>query len=387
MRSFRSTVLCFASLFPMTAAIQNADAQDAGTLVTQQWSSVSSSGKLRAAILPPFGGQYQQGSPVQVNIIGQDGNVVLGASDEASETDLLFESIQPGTYTLVATGPELVAIYAMHVVEDAEATSGLPMLVAPAALPIEVVRKAASRYLPMEVNFASVFTPTSGTKMLQTQTDSPNSLVKLAANQVSGQLFRAGADRQGLIKAGVNNVLVYQGNALVAQVVSEETGAFRVDGLTPGPYSIIIAGPDGLAVTGFEVVEAGTSTASLGIADDQHLVSMKAAVNHSVFAVQLAPVGLNSPALDKLFDDSVPGPANVAASGPPVAGVPAAQVPGGGAGGSFGGGGGGGGGGLGGGGGIGPIVGLSVVGAAIAIAASDDDDTLVPPPIASPSTP
>ncbi|WP_143544016.1 hypothetical protein [Rhodopirellula sp. MGV] len=363
-----------------------------GELTAQQWSPIgsdnASSTTFRAAILPPPGSNDKTGSQVRVAVTSLDGTVIDGHPSRSSGTDLEFDAVAPGTYSLVATGPGLVAIYAVHLVGGPSSSPAEPLLVSPAHLSLETVQKAVSRYLPLDVSFPTTFATADGKQVLNESKLPGASLIRVSGSQLQGQLYRAGYKGNGFTKAGQNNVLVYSGLDQIAQVVSRADGTFTLDDLLPGPYSIIIAGPDGLAVTGFEVVGDHTTTAQVNAAD-QHFVTQVESVVHTRFAIQLAPVGLESPALDIVFDPSRSGMLGGAGLTSPISGVPANQLSamGGGAGGAGPIGGGGGGGSLGAGAGIGPVIGLGAVGAAIAVAASDDDDNLEPPAIASPTTP
>ncbi|WP_230773692.1 collagen binding domain-containing protein [Roseiconus lacunae] len=384
MRSIRQGILrlerfCVAALCAATLAPSTSVAQPTGSLITQQWKSVGDSGVLRAGILPPSGVVTERGGRVSVAVTGADGTVITGVPSKESASELLFSGVRPGTYSLVAAGPNLVALYAVHFVAEPTSKTNRPLLVAPANLDVAIVRAAATRYLPDEVDFAAVFAASVGSQIVKQQEIAEDQIprIRLSGDLLKGQAYRAGVAGNDMIPAGANNVLVYQNQTLVKQLVSQTNGSFEIDALPPGAYSIIIAGPDGMAVTGFEIAENRLTTAQFTEDSAIHYVTQPVGDPQSTFAVQLAPVGTQSPAVEMLFN--APGTAQQNAA---VTGVPADQLQG-----MSGGGGGGGGGALGGGAGLGPILGLGGIGAAAAIASSDDDDTLVPPPIASPITP
>ena len=372
-------------------------AQDAELLVTEQWNSVDATGGLRAMILKPFGGESTEGGDARVSLVTANGSVIAAEPDLNSQTALMFSGVPAGTHTLVARGPGMVAVYAVHIVEGVAQRPGETLHISPANLDLATVRTTASRYLPAKASFEPSFDVTAGEAVMKTARRDRLTRIQQDGAGFKGRVYRAGMDGNSLAAGGENNVLIYQDGELVTLAVTDTDGAFKIDQLVPGSYAILIAGPDGFAVTGFELVDENDPGIDAIEIDSvkakspgQTFVAAQVPPTQPEFQIQLAAIGLQSPAFDLLMSsgssgDSDAQPSDVSPEEPiglpltevsPMSGAPVGA-----------GGGGIGGGGVGGGGGLGGVAALGVIGAGIAIATSDDDGAIVTPSIASPATP
>ena len=365
-----------------------AHAQEQGKqLLIKQWVSPNAEGRIDVGIVAP-GLAVDTLSPgdIRVSLVSQDGTIYRAQPAADSAIELSLAGVPSGVYSLVARGPNLIASYAVHVVDNADvpAGPGANMLaVGVAEMRINKLRNAIIRYMPTSVSFTAEFDNASGQQIMGALAEDQTFRVAQTTGGISGRIFRAGLDGASMGGAEKTNILIYQNRELLGQTVTEEDGSFVIDTLAPGPYSLIAIGPDGFAVVGFTLV--GELVAQNDDANGR-LVSMKQATMQPQFELQLAPAGLESVTVDELLNDPPP-PVNA----PPAPGVPAElagmQSPVGGGPGSVGGGGGYGGGGPGGGGGLGGVLGLTGAALGIAAIASDDDDGFDPPPVISPISP
>ncbi|PAY20609.1 hypothetical protein CKO51_05160 [Rhodopirellula sp. SM50] len=375
----------------LTSSFARADG-DGQHLVVQQWVAASPEGRIDAVIVAPDvpADTLQPGS-VNVTLVSQDGAIYRAQPSAESNVQYSFVGVPAGVYTLVTRGPNLAACYAIHVVEsqDVALDPRHPRLeIGVAPLRINKVRNAVIRYMPSTIPFVADFRGADGPKAMSALHASGTLRVAQSAGGLRGRIYRAGSTQTQLIGAAETNVLLYQNRELISQAITGEDGTFSIDSLPPGAYSLIAIGPDGIGVVGFQLVEEVLARRNSSGGDGSRLVTLQEPTFQPQLELQLAPSGLESPAIDELIQDEVPQPETLP---PGEAGLPvepgAMQGPPGGSVAGGGGGGGGGGGSLGGRGSLLPVLGFAAAGAAVAASSSDDDDAFAAPPVTSPITP
>ena len=263
-------------------------------------------------------------------------------------------------------------------------------------------RLALIRYLPAGVRTPPQFLSGVDLGGLAGKLGSPGNSIRIAQTNggLVGRLYLAGADAANLQGAAMSNVFIMKDGDQVDRALTDQTGAFVVDDLSPGLYSMLAIGPGGVGLIGFELTsETFEQTAARHQRDGEQLVS-KLEEASAELSMQLAPVPEAVESLDGMTDgavevaesldgiplalDSFEEPVFDACCTPLCGGgmLGGGSMGGGGGGGSIGGGGGGGGLGGGGLGGVGALVGI----AALAAVGSDDNAVFIPRP-ASPVLP
>ena len=349
----------------------------------QQWVVLDGNQQFRGRLVTP--GWEGEAMPVvgaTVMVTGAD-NVVHPA-DGVTNTigEFVVSGLQPGVYTLFATGPKTVACKALHVLDASAAQpSNEALTISAAKISRERFLSAVSRYLIRSIGRSIPLSVDHAKRMSDEYVPGFGYRVVQSDGGLAGRVLGAGSTG-----APMMNVLVYRGGSMVAKTTTDESGRFYVPDLPPASYGFAVMGPEGMAILGIELLRepSGLDLTQSG----EQPVFVRAQVGAEI-AIQLAPIAQDSPEIEEL------GPANDASAptAPALGGgltppgtPPIPPVTGGGgiAGGGFSGSGSGGMGG-GGRGGLGIIAAGGI--AAAAIAAEDDDDTSLTPPPASPATP
>ncbi|MCS7470843.1 hypothetical protein NZK35_29670 [Stieleria sp. ICT_E10.1] len=390
MRSSPLTLaLALTSLF-LTSSIVRADG-DGQHLLVQQWVAASPEGRIDAVIVAPdVPADTLQAGSVKVALVSQDGAIYRAQRSAESNVEYSFVGVPAGVYTLVTRGPNLAACYAIHVVESQDEALDPHhhrLEIGTAPMRINKVRNAVIRYMPSTIPFVADFGGADGLKAMSALHASGTLRVAQTAGGLRGRIYRAGSTQSQLTGAAETNVLLYQNRELISQAITGEDGTFSIDTLPPGSYSLIAIGPDGIGVVGFQLVEEVLARRGSSDGDGSRLVALQSSTSQPQLELQLAPSGLESPAIDELIQDEVsqpetlpPGEAGLPVEPGAMQGPPGGSVAGGG-------GGGGGGGSLGGRGSLLPVLGFAAAGAAVAASSSDDDDAFAAPPVTSPITP
>ncbi|QEF99512.1 hypothetical protein Mal15_35770 [Stieleria maiorica] len=379
-------ILVLATLV-LTDAVASAEG-DGQHLVVQQWVAADAEGRLDAVIVAPdVEADSLPAGSIRIALVSQEGAIYRAQPSAESNFKYSFVGVPDGVYTLVTRGPNLVACYAVHVVaagdQKIEARHH-QMEIAAASLRVNKVRNSVIRYMPSTIPFVAEFDGSHGAKMMTELRADHTYRVAQTASGMAGRIYRAGAADAQLNGAAGTNVLLYQNRELIGQAITEVDGSFSIDSLPPGFYSVIAIGPDGIGVLGFQLVE-DVLASSEPAGDGRRLVAVQEPMFQPQFELQLAPSGLESPAIEELIEDE-PQQAELVPPGEPGLPVEAASMEGAPVGGG-GAGGGGAGGGVGGRGSLVPVLGFAAAGAAFAASSSDDDDAFSTPPVTSPITP
>ncbi len=380
MKSMLFAALAALILVPSSKADEALIAVDApleNSMIGTQWVQADATGMIAGTIatgVDPVNGQVslaRTGSKTIVAQVDSTGHFSLPAPE-------------PGVYTLMYQAESSFAAFALQIVGADSGNSVQNSIVVSAASlsPLRALSTIA-RYQPIRVTgqaelgkVADLALPSGNVKTGRYQ------VVQSDLGGLNGRLLRAGASKGSLWPAVNANVMIIQGDEIVAQAVTTEEGTFEIKTLPVGTYNLIASGDSGFAVVGFELIGDEPVARGKAGASDIQFVSTTVQPPASGFEAMMAP-----PSTDVMGFAGPPATSDED-QGAPVAFDPMGG-PGAGAGGGFGGGGGGfggggaGGGGIGGGGGLG----LAAAGGIIAaIIASDNNDDLVPTP-ASPAIP
>ena len=329
-----------------------------------------------------------------VKLAGTAGQSLAGTSVtviDASGQAKKLEADSTGIATLENASPGLVAV----VIGSEQGHSALPVAIreseevaaadAPVA-PAPTVKLPLVQLPPLDVmKYASSAVPSPGSSSfgdIDTDFVSTGSVnvandyrIRLSSDgRLTGQVMSL--VRNGLSSYDVagTNVMIFSGNAMVAQTVADAEGYFQINGVAEGVHGLVAVGPGGYAAFGFETYSPATiasSAASNGIT----LVSMAVQADGDVLPVVLVPPAMVEPmvvSLEQSYGPLLGGAGAVGGLGALGLAAPLAAAGGfgGGAGGAAAGGAGAGAGSLG---AIG-LLGAAIPAAVIASEANDDDE-------------
>ncbi len=324
----------------------------------------------------PGGSSSDTASLAGVEVRLMSGGKLAGRAVTSEQGVFVFSDVRPGVYGLIARGTNAYAAIGIRVTENPVAADAEPESENQFSLDASVAMArdfATVRRLIME-NLPTESAPAeAGTDSGSTETRAYEDVVGAGepATSVAGHQLQL--NRDGSIEGVINplkspDVLVTAVRDLTVYFVMDNVvagssrvspdGSFVVAGLTPGLYTVLAVGRDGVLVVGVDVVGSFASTSTRNA---YRLTSINA-----VSQFVAAPVSLENYLPDD--DDDASPTANDTTTASSVA---PGGAPGGGGGGAAGGGGGGGGFG---GGGLGALLGAGAgAGVAAAIANNNDD--------------
>lgn len=400
MRSF-----LFTAALLVTATLASA-ADDGTQLTIEQWVSQDSHGDVSGRIvLPVAGAKISPVGGVQVVLTSQDGKLFRASSETNENGEFKVFGAPSGVYTLIARGERVFAACAFHVVPASESNlekRHQSAEIAVANIDFTDVKTSIIRYMPTNVAKNATFEPSPANKVMTSFVEENAFRVAQKNGGMTGRLFQAGLQGDRFKQAGLSNVFVYKNGQAVAQTVSRQDGTFEIESLSPGQYSLMTIGPDGLGITSFELVDESELVASTQNNNGESFVALQSGCCCCPqFEMQVAPCAASETIVSDVllsegeYIEGGMGGEIIADGGIPIdGGIVADPMAPGYGGGSFGGGGygggfgGGGGGGLGAG-GFGGIASLAGLGIGVAALASSDDDNAViqVPAPASPAVP
>lgn len=249
-----------------------------------------------------------------VKLAGTAGQSLAGTSVtviDASGQAKKLEADSTGIATLENASPGLVAV----VIGSEQGHSALPVAIreseevaaadAPVA-PAPTVKLPLVQLPPLDVmKYASSAVPSPGSSSfgdIDTDFVSTGSVnvandyrIRLSSDgRLTGQVMSL--VRNGLSSYDVagTNVMIFSGNAMVAQTVADAEGYFQINGVAEGVHGLVAVGPGGYAAFGFETYSPATiagSATSNGIT----LVSMAVQADGDVLPVVLVPPAMVEP--------------------------------------------------------------------------------------------
>lgn len=386
MRMFFGLVTCFALASVMLTSVSSAAEPELiaveklapNTIFGGQWVQPDAQGAVSGTVVSAAGNVADLSGKVELVVAGSA--AISAVVDTAGKFQ--FANLRPGVYSLVYSGNETFAAFALTVV-PANSSAGLGSSTVVPATSLNPQRTLATiaRYQPARI--PTLPAPAEELKPLIQGVAAPNlgnyRVARNADGGLSGQLIQSTVTDKGPLAASGMNVIVLQNDEVVAQVTSDFDGGFKTDALELGTYDLIISGGYGYAAVGFELVENQKKVTQTVAAGTETLVSLlqDGAVPTEILIQTSSTMPVPSGQTED--DDAIGTPIVDMGFAPMDAGF----APGGFGGGGAGGFGGGGGGGFGGGG----LGGLAAVGGIIAaLLANNDDDNFVPR-ITSPAVP
>jgi len=306
---------------------------------------------------------------------------------------VVFKAERPGVYAFISTGPlghiAFPVVIRLGSATEADIDAGDDVGVTPTiTLPIFTLNpgeasRAVSSFLPPS---QWALSDMDGSLVATGEVASTNNYrVSLSQDgRMEGQVVTLMQD--SLVRQNIegNNLLLYQNGELLARAISDSLGRFAFEGLQPGNYGIICAGPGGYGAFGFEAIMPTLSTSTKNGETFVTTMVQQTPVDGpfstgDVLPIVPIPLPLVS-GLSALFRSDGLLEEELLACG---CDIPCSPVPGcGSVGGGFGGGGAGGGMG-----GAGGLLGLAGLGIAAALAASDSNDRVITNPVPDPATP
>ena len=366
------------------AVIVSSSAVSAADVAGHQWVRPSEQGSIMGRVIVPRSEGISALRAAKVSLIDQHGKHVTNPVESDNTGRFTFTGVQPGVYTLMIRGENAFACCAMHVVDSSVAIDS-DFEIAAGEIDYSTVRNAMVRYLPPKVSQPVEFDPTANPLSSERAQTGETVRVSQFEGGLRGRLTRAGfAENLGAAEA---TVLVFKNGSEVARTVTDASGNFKIDELSPGSYSVLGSGKDGFGLMGLELVDPlAVDTARQDSGNAGKLVAQTPYLQDQ-FVMQVAPItGPIQVIEDRLIEERELGPVVPLDQGAGVVVDGGGYVTGGGGYVSGGGGGGGVGGGISGGGRLRRMLLLGGIGTAIALGA-DDDDTVVAPPVASPVNP
>jgi hypothetical protein len=104
-----------------------------------------------------------------------------------------------------------------------------------------------------------------------------------------GQVYGAGATDNLLNPSSQTNIFLFQNTDEVHRTVSDSSGAFQIDSLSPGVYSALFVGASGMGLVGFELVSEHDRSFASASRGDGSLVQVQDAAVSSQLVMQVAP--------------------------------------------------------------------------------------------------
>jgi hypothetical protein len=301
-----------------------------------------------------------------------------------------FSGLEPGVYTLLAAGPDLIAVYSITALPMDDVTASPLDIIAVGGIPFQRTVAMAAGSLPaVALGVASpVVNNGSNIQIDQTAivaayraaiTDESGTyrVLMTPTGGIEGQVTLPGI-APGSVDLSRTTLRAFREGQMIAETMLGVDGRYSIAAIGPGPIGLVFFGPDGFAAMGMELVAKNLNAG--GPAVDETLVALQGPAAPAGNVV-MAPNSDVQPALGDVSDD-FPGNEPV---GTPLDVPPPMNAGAGFAGGAPGPGAGGGGGGNG---GLGGVAGLAAIGAVLAAAlASDDDDNNFVPRPTSPALP
>lgn len=346
--------------------------QDKRRVTPQQVVRLSPGSILEGTVSVVAGGGLQNvPSGTSVRLIRQ--GRVIERTETDREGNFALRRVEQGVQTIVASGNEMLAVYAVTVIMDDQATETSLDLVAASQVPL-------SRSLAMY----------AGLKQMQSVSDQLGARFDLEvrgtmeayrvqldpAGGFSGMVSVPGMPWESIDLTGTQ-LRVYRNGNLIRETNVKASGEYNVPNVGAGPASVFVFGPKGYAAAGIQLVPAIVQ-ADLRSTNEYFVSRRQDPVQQ--FNIDIAPLSDIEPAFNELEEEFQQNGINSASIDipPPIAG---SGFAGGAPGSGFGGGGGGGSG------GIGALAGLGALGAALAAGLGSDSGSDFTPAPASPAIP
>ncbi|EMI53448.1 carboxypeptidase-like regulatory domain-containing protein [Rhodopirellula sallentina] len=207
--------------------------------------------------LPPGVDDNNRLSGVVITMMGSDGKFRRSVTD----VDGTFEmtNVPSGVYAASACGNHVFAAFAMHVVDSTSTTNktSTHLVEIPLAdIDCLDVNDAVNRYLPDNFNRRDLALLQDAHWNFRSELfESVGYRVARSGDGMVGHLFVAGVHEDDVIPVGATNVFLYRDGKEFKRTVTGPGGRFAIDSLSPGFYSLLAIGRDGIGSIGFELVD------------------------------------------------------------------------------------------------------------------------------------
>ena len=221
--------------------------KQASHLSQAQWIRLTAEGSVRGAVTAYANGGMNRQGAVQVALV-QDGTTRYASTTDV-DGDFIIEAVQPGSYSLVVTGKDQLAVCALTVL-GANEGKHLPdrfqiRTIYPA--PKRVAQLIRGNTMPSWTVGPNLTTdPIAETRNTEVFPD----VVIDSRGGISGTLSRPN------VRVNLSSTLVYliRDGKEIARVRASSNGDFRFASVTPGDYGLVASGSEGILGIGFTAV-------------------------------------------------------------------------------------------------------------------------------------
>jgi hypothetical protein len=220
----------------------------------QQWIA-SESGVIRGFVVRPSGVMATVDA-MKVRLIAiNDDKVFRTTADPSGKFEL--SGVDPGAYTIVATGNGYYASYVLHVVDEDVVGLGAICDVPLAFADASVMRDVARKYVPVHLAGAVSPLPLFSKGAIPAGADMPGRpVVKMIdGGGFQGYLMLPSVGDEARHPAKAMNVLIMSGGRAIQRTISDNKGRFTVAAIPAGEYTLVAAGESGFVAFGFELVD------------------------------------------------------------------------------------------------------------------------------------
>ena len=235
-------------------------------LVVQQWATLSDDGKLNGAVVSPVIDSVKKVADAELALVDIHRKIICTRSKPNG--DFSFKKVQPGTYGLLVKHDSGAAVYAIHVLphnkstnESSESTEDLSTLqVSIGTLSQAMVKRMARAYIPNTLPSQPFVTGIAQSDPLG-QDRVQNLFHQIAAKEDGSFLGKIQLPSPSVDDIDLSNlnVVVLKGDVIVERTETAADGRFLITKIVPGVYSLLVAGEEGFALTGFELVSHADS--------------------------------------------------------------------------------------------------------------------------------
>ena len=271
------------------------------------WVSTDNEGNLSGRI-SAIDAELSGVSPLaQLEIVLLQNGQVKRKTDATDENgQFTLQDVEPGNYSLVASGPNGFLAYSIHVLtpfaqSDPDQTGSLPLPPATPQfvsfsktnpLPVEgqekfqvdaaaipptflELERIVSGYLPSDVELALGQNVENGQPLDLLKISSGFKFALNADGSFSGRVLPPVGEEER-VELSDMNIFLLQDDIEMHRVDVEKNGDFKIEGVEPGVYAVVAAGKEGFAALSFELV---SSDNALGLSEgeqQEHYVSLTA---------------------------------------------------------------------------------------------------------------
>jgi hypothetical protein len=229
--------------------------QSLNHLIVQQWVQLSETGELKGKVVTPVVDTLEQIAEAEIALIDMKRHTICTQAETNGEFS--FSEVTPGTYGLLVNSSTGAAVYALHVLAHSDSNKDISeqLQVAVGTLSQSMLKRMARSYIP-------------GTQPTEPFVIDQAAQDPLGADRVQTFQHQVASNEEGALQGRIQlpsqsnsqvdfstlNVVVLKGDEVVARTEAQADGGYRFAKLEPGVYSLLVAGEEGFAVTGFELV-------------------------------------------------------------------------------------------------------------------------------------